>query len=278
MARLPRDGRELDVNVSLADSARQSVTDLENLVVAATQGQVVRLKQVAVIEHGVGPASINRRANQRYISITGTIAGRDLQSVSRDLQVKLDALELPADYRVEIAGDMMEMQEAFSGLITALILAVVLVYMVMAAQFESLLYPLIVMFTMPLAVIGVLFALFFAGQNFNVPSVMGIIVLAGIVVNNAIVLVDYINQLRTRGRDVHEAIIEAGGARLRPILMTTATTVLGLIPMALLGGSGTEMQRPLSIAIIGGLTVSTLLTLYVIPVAYDLATLRRREA
>ncbi len=264
--------------MSLADSARQSVTDLENLVVAATQGQVVRLKQVAVIEHGVGPASINRRANQRYISITGTVAGRDLQSVSRDLQVKLDALELPADYRVEIAGDMMEMQEAFSGLITALILAVVLVYMVMAAQFESLLYPLIVMFTMPLAVIGVLFALFFAGQNFNVPSVMGIIVLAGIVVNNAIVLVDYINQLRTRGRDVHEAIIEAGGARLRPILMTTATTVLGLIPMALLGGSGTEMQRPLSIAIIGGLTVSTLLTLYVIPVAYDLATLRRREA
>ncbi|MBT9153776.1 MAG: Swarming motility protein SwrC [Firmicutes bacterium] len=278
VARLPRDGRELDVNVSLADSARQSVTDLENLVVAATQGQVVRLKQVAVIEHGVGPASINRRANQRYISITGTIAGRDLQSVSRDLQVKLDALELPADYRVEIAGDMMEMQEAFSGLITALILAVVLVYMVMAAQFESLLYPLIVMFTMPLAVIGVLFALFFAGQNFNVPSVMGIIVLAGIVVNNAIVLVDYINQLRTRGRDVHAAIIEAAGARLRAILMTTATTVLGLIPMALLGGSGTEMQRPLSIAIIGGLTVSTLLTLYVIPVAYDLATLRRREA
>ncbi|MBT9176345.1 MAG: Swarming motility protein SwrC [Firmicutes bacterium] len=215
VARLPRDGRELDVNVSLADSARQSVTDLENLVVAVTQGQVVRLKQVAVIEHGVGPASINRRANQRYISITGTIAGRDLQSVSRDLQVKLDALELPADYRVEIAGDMMEMQEAFSGLITALILAVVLVYMVMAAQFESLLYPLIVMFTMPLAVIGVLFALFFAGQSFNVPSVMGVIVLAGIVV---------------------------------------------------------------SIAIIGGLTVSTLLTLYVIPVAYDLATLRRREA
>ncbi len=278
VSRVSRGGRELDVNVRLADDARASVADLENLVVAVVQGRVVRLSEVAALEHGVGPAAINRRDNQRYITITGTIAGRDMRSVSLDIEAALDAAQLPADYRAEVAGDMLEMNEAFSGLITALLLAVLLVYMVMAAQFESLLYPFIVMFTMPLAVIGVLLALFFTGQNFNVPSIMGIIVLAGIVVNNAIVLVDYINQLRARGRSVHEAIIDAAGARLRPILMTTVTTVLGLLPMAILTGSGTEMQRPLSIAIIGGLTVSTLLTLYVIPVAYDLATLRRRGA
>lgn len=277
VSRVSREGREIDVNVSLMDAARQSVADLESLIVAAQQGQIVRLKQVANIEKAVGPAAINRRANQRYVALTATVEGRDLRSVSRALQAELDALELPADYRVEIAGDALEMNEAFSGLITALILAIVLVYMVMASQFESLLYPFIIMFTLPLAVIGVLLALFFTGQTFNVPSIMGIIVLAGIVVNNAIVLVDYINQLRARGRSVHDAIIEAAGARLRPILMTTVTTVLGLVPMALLGGSGAEMQRPLSIAIIGGLTMSTLLTLYIIPLAYDLATLRRRQ-
>ena len=275
VSRVSREGREIDVNVSLMDSARQSIADLENLVVAAPGGQIVRLKQVANIEQSVGPASINRRANQRYVAITATVEGRDLRSVTRDVQAGLDALELPADYRLELAGDALEMNEAFSGLITALILAIVLVYMVMASQFESLLYPFIIMFSMPLAVIGVLLALFFTGQTFNVPSIMGTIVLAGIVVNNAIVLVDYINQLRARGRSVHDAIVEAAGARLRPILMTTVTTVLGLVPMALLGGSGAEMQRPLSIAIIGGLTVSTLLTLYIIPLAYDLATLRR---
>ncbi|MBS3985969.1 MAG: efflux RND transporter permease subunit [Selenomonadales bacterium] len=274
VSRVSRDGREIDVNVSLIDSARQSIADLENLIVAAREGQVVRLSQVASVEQAVGPASINRRANQRYVAITATVEGRDLRSVTRDLQERLDALELPVDYRAELAGDALEMNEAFSGLITALILAVVLVYMVMASQFESLLYPFIVMFTMPLAVIGVLLALFFTGQTFNVPSIMGVIVLAGIVVNNAIVLVDYINQLRARGRSVHDAIIEAAGARLRPILMTTTTTILALVPMAVLGGSAAEMQRPLSIAIIGGLTMSTLLTLYIIPLAYDLATLR----
>jgi HAE1 family hydrophobic/amphiphilic exporter-1 len=274
VTRISRAGREIDVNLSLVDSARQSIADLENLIVAAREGQVVRLSQVASVEQAVGPASINRRANQRYVAITATVEGRDLRSVTRDLQEKLDALELPVDYRAELAGDALEMNEAFSGLITALILAIVLVYMVMASQFESLLYPFIVMFTMPLAVIGVLLALFFTGQTFNVPSIMGVIVLAGIVVNNAIVLVDYINQLRARGRSVQDAIIEAAGARLRPILMTTVTTILALVPMAVLGGSAAEMQRPLSIAIIGGLTMSTLLTLYIIPLAYDLATLR----
>lgn len=278
VSRVSRDGREIDVNVRLIDSARSSVTDLENLIVAAPQGQIVRLKQVAIIENAVGPAAITRRSNQRYVSISAAIEGRDMQSVSRDVQAKLDEFHLPTDYRVEIGGDMREMREAFSGLITALLLAVLLVYMVMAAQFESLLYPFIVMFSMPLAVIGVLFALYFTGKTFSVPSVMGIIVLAGIVVNNAIVLVDYINQLRARGRSVQEAIIEAAGSRLRPILMTAATTILALIPLAVFPGSGAEMQQPLGIAVIGGLTASTLLTLYIIPLAYDLVTLRKREA
>ena len=278
VSRMSRDGREIDVNVRLDDEARNNVEDLENLIVAVSQGQVIRLKQVATIENAVGPASISRRSNQRYVSISGTIEGRDLQSVSRDVQAKLDTLNLPSEYRAEIGGDMLEMREAFSGLITALLLAVALVYMVMAAQFESLLYPFIVMFSMPLAVIGVLLALFITGKPFSVPSIMGIIVLAGIVVNNAIVLVDYINQLRARGRSVQEAIIEAAGSRLRPIIMTASTTILALIPLAVLKGSGSEMQQPLGIAVIGGLTASTLLTLYIIPLAYDAVTLRKREA
>ncbi|MDP3487560.1 MAG: efflux RND transporter permease subunit, partial [Bacillota bacterium] len=224
------------------------------------------------------PAAISRRSNQRYVSISGTIEGRDMQSVSRDVQTTLDTLNLPNEYRAEIGGDMLEMREAFSGLVTALLLAIALVYMVMAAQFESLLYPFIVMFSMPLAVIGVLLALFITGKPFSVPSIMGIIVLAGIVVNNAIVLVDYINQLRARGRSVHEAIIEAAGSRLRPIIMTASTTILALLPLAVFTGSGSEMQQPLGIAVIGGLTASTVLTLYIIPLAYDAVTFRKREA
>lgn len=276
-ARVSRDGREINVTVRLAEHARQNLASLENLMVAAPQGRMVRLHEVAVVERSVGPAAIRRMANQRVVSISADIAERDLQSVSRDVLSALQELPLPDDYRYEVAGEMFEMREAFDGLILALILAVVLVYMVMAAQFESLLYPLIVMFSMPLAIIGVLFALFFTGTTLSVPSIMGVIVLAGIVVNNAIVLVDYINQLRERGRGVTEAIVEAAGIRLRPILMTTATTVLALIPLAVMPGSGAEMQQPLGIAVIGGLTVSTLLTLYIIPIAYDLVTLRRRD-
>ncbi|MBS3938822.1 MAG: efflux RND transporter permease subunit [Peptococcaceae bacterium] len=277
VSRISRDGREIDVQVRLAATARQSVADLENLMVAAPRGQVVRLGQVATIEQAVGPAAITRRSNQRYVAITGTVAGRDLQSVSEDIQAELDNFVLPADYSVAMAGNLIEMEEAFSGLTMALILAILLVYMVMAAQFESLLYPFIIMFSMPLAVIGVLYALFFTGQTFSVPSIMGIIILAGIVVNNAIVLVDYVNQVRARGQSVHEALIEAAGTRLRPILMTALTTILALVPMAVSSGSGAEMQRPMAIAVIGGLAVSTLLTLYIIPIAYDLVTLRRRE-
>jgi HAE1 family hydrophobic/amphiphilic exporter-1 len=273
VARVSKDGREIDVNVRLHDEARNSLSSLENLVVAVSQGQVVRLKQVAAIENATGPTAISRRANQRYVSITASIEGRDMRSVSQELQAALDSFTLPSDYTVEIGGDMREMFDAFSGLITALLLAIALVYMVMAAQFESLLYPFIIMFTMPLAVIGVLFGLFVTGQKFSVPSIMGIIILAGIVVNNAIVLVDYINQLRRRGKNVHDAIIDAAGSRLRPIIMTAATTILALLPLAILPGSGAEMQRPMAIGVIGGLTVSTMLTLYVIPLAYDMVTL-----
>jgi len=277
VARVSREGREIDVTVRLAEAARQNLSALENLMVAAPQGRIVRLKDVASVEPGVGPAAVRRLNNQRVVSISASIAERDLQSVSRDVEQKLQTLSLPDDYSYEVAGEMSEMREAFDGLTLALVLAIVLVYMVMAAQFESLLYPLIVMFSLPLAIIGVLLGLFFTGTTLSVPSVMGIIVLAGIVVNNAIVLVDFINQLRERGKGVEEAIVEAAGVRLRPILMTTATTVLALVPLAVMPGSGAEMQQPLGIAVIGGLTVSTILTLYIIPIAYDLVTLRRRN-
>ena len=272
VARLPLAGRELDIHVRLQEQSRKSLLDLENLVIAIAGPRVIRLKDIATISQQTGPSNISRRGNSRYVAISAAVEGRDLQSVLFDIDQGITALNLPNTYRVEYGGDLQEMQDAFAGLTTALILAIVLVYMVMAAQFESLLYPLIVMFTIPLAAVGVLGALFLTGKTFSVPSIIGIIMLAGIVVNNAIVLVDYINQLRAGGTPLREAIVEGASARLRPILMTASTTILALLPLAFRGGPGAELQQPLGVAVIGGLAIATMLTLYVIPMAYEAVT------
>jgi len=176
----------------------------------------------------------------------------------------------PAGYFIEYGGSFKQMQESFQTMAFALIIGILLVYMVMASQFESLVYPFVAMFEIPLAFIGVGLALFITGQPLSLPAFMGVIMLAGIIVNNAIVLIDYVNQLRARGADVFEALIEGGVTRLRPILITSLTTVLGMLPMALSRQEGSEMMRPMAIAVIGGLVVSTFLTLVVIPVAYSL--------
>ncbi|MFY9217269.1 MAG: efflux RND transporter permease subunit, partial [Tepidanaerobacteraceae bacterium] len=173
-------------------------------------------------------------------------------------------------YSIKMGGEQEQMMESFRELILVFLLAVVLVYMVMAAQFESLKHPFVIMFTVPLALIGVVFALLLSGHNISLISLIGVVMLAGIVVNNAIVLIDYVNQLRQRGMSRYEAIITAGPARLRPILMTTLTTVLGLVPLSLGIGEGGELGAPMGVTVIGGLTFSTLLTLIVIPVVYTI--------
>ncbi|MFP4016987.1 MAG: efflux RND transporter permease subunit, partial [Halanaerobiales bacterium] len=185
--------------------------------------------------------------------------------------------ERPDGYQIEYGGEAQEMEESFGSLQYAFLLAVILVYMVMAAQFESLVHPFIVMFTVPMAAIGVMAGLFLTGHNFSVVSIIGVVMLAGIVVNNAIVLVDYINTLRGRGKSIREALLEAGPVRLRPILMTTLTTILALFPLALGIGEGSEIQAPMAVVVIGGLAVSTLLTLYLVPVLYSLISGVRKK-
>jgi HAE1 family hydrophobic/amphiphilic exporter-1 len=202
--------------------------------------------------------------------ISANLAFGDLGAAVVEAQAIIDRTPMPSGVSAMVSGQNEEMQESFRSMQFALALAIFLVYLVMASQFESLIHPLVIMFTIPLALVGAVLALFITGTTVNVVAFIGIIMLAGIVVNNAIVLVDLINQLRSQGLEKTEAIMEAGRARLRPILMTTMTTALGLLPMAISFGEGTEVRTPMAITVIGGLLVSTLLTLVVIPVVYSL--------
>ncbi|MBS4032555.1 MAG: efflux RND transporter permease subunit [Clostridiales bacterium] len=269
--RITRDGYELAVVVKMQDDQRDSLTHISDVIVSTQGGRIVRVGDVAEVERAQGPRVINRRNNQRTVTVTANLTeGKDLISARRDIQAAVDGLSLPAGYSASFRGQVLEMQTAFSGMLLALALAVALVYMVMASQFESFIHPLTVMFTLPLAAIGVIFTLLMTGQKLSIPSLIGVVMLAGVVVNNAIVLIDYVNQLRGRGLDLNSALLEAGETRLRPILMTTLTTVLALMPLALGIGSGAEMQQPLALTVMGGLTVGALLTLFVIPLIYSI--------
>ncbi len=263
-------GEEIDVKVALGKDSVIGLQDLGNIILSSPAGFQVPLEEVADIVIGEGPSSISRTDQVRGVSVSSGIFGRDLNSVMRDIRTGINRYPLPEGYTIEYGGENQEMIEAFMSLAKALALAVVLVYMIMASQFESLVYPFIIMFSVPFAITGALGGLVLTGRPLSVPSFLGIIMLTGIVVNNAIVLVDYINVLRSRGVNRDEAILKAGPVRLRPILMTTLTTVLGLLPMALGFGEGSEVQAPLATAVIGGLLFSTVLTLIIIPVMYTI--------
>ncbi len=260
--------QDVDVVLRLRPEDRDSVDTVGGLLIPSPMGGAFRLKDVATLTRGTGPDSIQREASQREATITASLSGRDLSSAIADVKEAIKQVPLPEGYSVEYSGEYSEMGEAFSGLGTAMILAIILVYMVMASQFESLLHPFIIMFTMPMAVIGVAAALVLGHLTFSIPAIIAAIVLAGVVVNNAIVMIDFINQLRAEGKDIHEAVVVGAAARLRPILMTALTTILALIPMAFVSGEGTELTRPLSMVIMGGLTTSTFLTLFIIPIVY----------
>jgi multidrug efflux pump subunit AcrB len=215
---------------------------------------------------------VRRIRSQRAAVVSANLSGRDLRSVSEDIRVELQKLrtEIPATTTIGLGGQNEELNASFRSLVLALGLAIFLVYLVMASQFESLVHPFLILFAVPLGGVGVILALALTRTPFSVMVFLGVIILAGIVVNNAIVLVDYTNQLRGEGLSVREALVRAGDTRLRPIVMTTLTTVLGLIPMAIGWGEGTEIRAPMAITVIGGLTFSTLLTLVFIPVIYEL--------
>ncbi len=267
---LRQGGEETDVRVRYDEADRDSIKKIENLTIISPLGSQIPLKQVVKISYDQGPIKINRENQLRVVSVTSNILDRDVGSVVGDIKEKLAGFDMPSGYFLEYGGSYEQMQDTFGTLAFALALGILLVYMVMASQFESLIHPFIVMFELPLAFIGVGLALFIAGESLSLPSFMGIIMLAGIVVNNAIVLIDYVNQLRKKGMSEFDALVEGGTTRLRPILITSITTILGMLPMALTRQEGSEMMRPMAIAVIGGLLASTLLTLVVIPVIYSL--------
>lgn len=231
----------------------------------------IRLGSVARVELSRGPGEIRRVGSQRAAVVSASLAGADLGTVSRKIEAEINGMsrELPPDSLVTLGGQHREYDRSRSSLLFALALAVLLVYLVMASQFESLVHPFVILFTVPVALVGVAAALFVTGSTVSVMVLLGVIILVGIVVNNGIVLIDYTNQLRNRGLSRREALIEAGQVRLRPIVMTTMTTVLGLLPMAVGWGEGSEVRSPMAITVMGGLLFATLLTLILVPVLYE---------
>ena len=262
--------REIDIVVRSVDLGQASVGDVNNFIIAQRDNVPIYLKSVAKVTLVEGPSEIRRIGQKRTGVISGNLAGRDMGAVAADVRAVLAETPLPAGVTAALSGQEEERAEAVRSLMMAMALAVFLVYLVMASQFESFLHPFIIIFTLPLGAIGVIGALAITGRSINIVAMIGAVMLAGIVVNNAIVLVDAVNQRRRSGMGRTEALVTAGSDRLRPILMTSATTILGLLPMALGLGEGAELRAPLAITVIGGLSVATVLTLIVIPVVYSL--------
>jgi hydrophobic/amphiphilic exporter-1 (mainly G- bacteria), HAE1 family len=262
--------REIDVRVRSVEVGKASVDDLRELIVTQRGGVPIPLSAVADVQVSRGPTEIRRIGQKRAAVVSGSLSGRDMAAVAVDVRAALAELPLPAGVAASLSGQEEETARSFRSLLLAMALAIFLVYLVMASQFESLLHPFVILFTLPLGAIGAVGALALTGRSLDIVALIGMVMLAGIVVNNAIVLIDAVNQLRREGMARTEALIQAGLTRMRPILMTTSTTVLGLLPMALGLGEGAELRAPLAITVIGGLSVSTVLTLVVVPVVYAL--------
>ncbi|MEM7610195.1 MAG: efflux RND transporter permease subunit [Pseudomonadota bacterium] len=262
--------KKIDVTVKSVETNDASIDDVRSLIVNPGSDRPVSLSDVATITLATGPAEIRRFDQERVAVVSAGLAYGDLGTAADDIRVLLGDMDLPRGVAADVLGQSEDMQESLASMQFTLILAVFLVYLVMASQFESLIHPFVILFTIPLALVGVVWALLLTGTTVNVVAFIGIIMLAGIVVNNAIVLIDTINQMRRTGTEKTDAIRAAARSRLRPILMTTLTTALGLLPMALGFGEGSEVRTPMAIAVIGGLVTSTLLTLVVIPVVYSI--------
>ena len=264
-------GKEYRILVRLSEEDRSSLSDLLDLTILNNRGVPVMLRNVVTSEAQEGPSSLERKDQERVIYISAHYTGRDMGSIISDVRSQIRRLPMPRDFAILFGGDYEEQQEAFQELLVAMILAILLVFLVMAGQFESWRDPLIVLFSIPMAVIGVTLTMVLTGTIFSLQAFIGCIMLAGIVVNNAILLVDHTNQLRRQeGIELMEAVAQAGSHRLRPILMTTLTTVLGLLPLSFGLGEGGETQAPMARVVIGGLTSSTLVTLVLVPVVYSL--------
>ena len=266
--RLRQKGKEIDIRIRLKESQRKSIEDIENISLPTPFGTQILLRDVAKIEQGKGPGNIKRLNKKRLISITANLSGRKLGDVMKEIKTVLPKIPLPQGYLIDFGGEYEDMRGTFRDLGWMLIFAIILVYMIMAAQFESLIHPLTIMTSLPFAAIGVFLALFITGQSLNISSFIGLIMLVGIVVTNAIVLVDFINQQKKKGLETKEAVLSAAKIRLRPILMTAICTFFALLPMALGLREGEEQMKGLAIGVMGGLTTSTILTLIIVPIVY----------
>ncbi|MDE6560392.1 MAG: efflux RND transporter permease subunit, partial [Muribaculaceae bacterium] len=262
------DGEEYDIKVMFDKKHRTTLEDLENIVVATPTGGQVRIKELGKVVERFTPPTIERKDRERLVTVSTVVDGVPMSQVVEQAEILIDQMHLPAGISIQLAGSYEDQQDSFSDLLLLGILIVILVYIVMAAQFESFTYPGIIMTSLLFAFSGVFLILWMTGHTLNVMSMIGAIMLIGIVVKNGIVLIDYIILNRERGMSIRRAVIDAGRSRLRPVVMTTATTILGMVPMAVGSGQGAEMWQPMGTAVIGGLTFSTILTLLFVPVLY----------
>jgi HAE1 family hydrophobic/amphiphilic exporter-1 len=264
------DGMEYDIKVMYDPEHRRSISDIENIMLYNTMGQGVRLKEVGTVVERFYPPTIERKDRERIITVSTVVQNRPMSDVIADAQPLIDKMDKPSEVTIQLSGSYEDQQDSFGDLGILGILIIMLVYMVMAGQFESFTYPAIIMTSILFAFSGIVLILLITNTNLNVMSMIGAIMLIGIVVKNGIVLIDYINLNRERGMSVRRAVITGGHSRLRPVLMTSLTTILGMVPMAVGTGVGSEMWRPMGTAVIGGLTMSTLMTLLFVPTMYTI--------
>lgn len=262
------EGKEYNIRVSYDPRFRQSIDDINNILIYNTQGQAVRIQDVGKVVEQFTPPTIERQNRQRVIKVSSSLSGTTMDKATTAINAVISKMDIPSNIYIDLGGTLKDQQEGYSDLGLLLVIIVILVFIVMASQFESLVYPFIIMFSVPFGLSGVLIALVLSGTNINMMSMIGFIMLVGIVVKNGIVLVDYINLNRERGMGVIKAVTRGGRSRLRPVIMTTATTILGMVPLAISTSEGSEMWKPMAVSVIGGLTVSTILTLLVVPALY----------
>jgi len=258
------------VIVRYDEKFRQSTEDIANMTIATPTGRMIRLSEITELKRFYSPPNIERENKVRVVTVSAALSGTDIGTVQTALQQEIDKMDMPKDVSIEFGGSAENMKDSFQSLMLLLLLSIILVYIVMASQFESLTEPFIIMFSIPFAFTGVFIALYIFHSTINVISLIGAVMLIGIVVKNGILLVDYTNLLVSREYSLKDAVVAAGRSRLRPVLMTSLTMILAMIPMIAVTGSGSEMWRPMAIAIFGGLSFSTLVTLILIPTIYTI--------
>lgn len=267
-SRLKEEGEEFEIRVRLAEKFRSSISDLENLSIMNPMGNIIKLKEIGHVEEYWGPPAIQHKSKERIVTVSATPSGTSLGQLAERIKTEIADVEVPPEVMIVIGGAYQEQQEAFQDLALLMLISIILVFIVMASQFESFTMPFVIMFSIPFAFTGVIFALLLTGTTLSVVAGLGAVLLIGIVVKNGIVLIDFTNLMRDRGHRLYEAITLAGRSRLRPVLMTAATTTLGMLPLALSTGEGSEIWSPMGISVIGGLVFSTIVTMVLVPVMY----------